>query len=185
MLSPVADLLDTLTELGIDRSHFVGASFGAAVAVEAALTQPGQVVSLLLSPPGGSLIAELTPDLRAFIEIENAALEHLVRQMQRRVFEVTAGWDDIEERELDPAALDLTEIRVPTLVLGGPLDIEAVQQAARQALNDLDPRRHHDFRRYDRRHDDAAPCSPLRLRSGKDAGLLHRRTGHEGDRAPC
>ena len=50
MLSPVADLLDTLTELGIDRSHFVGASFGAAVAVEAALTQPGQVVSLLLSP---------------------------------------------------------------------------------------------------------------------------------------
>jgi len=105
--------------------------------------------------------------------------------MQRRVFEVTAGWDDIEERELDPAALDrLTEIRVPTLVLVGPLDIEAVQQAARQALNDLDPWRHHDFRRYHRRHDDAAPCSPLRLRSGKDAGLLHRRTGHEGDRAP-
>jgi pimeloyl-ACP methyl ester carboxylesterase len=74
MLSPVNDVLDTLAEVGIDRSHFVGASFGAAVAVEAALARPRQVASLLLSPPGGSLIAELTPDLRAFIEIENAAL---------------------------------------------------------------------------------------------------------------
>jgi len=35
--------------------------------------------------------------------------------MQRRAFEVTAGWDDLQERELDPAALDrLTEIRVST-----------------------------------------------------------------------
>jgi hypothetical protein len=98
----------------------------------------------LLSPPGGSLIAELTPDLRAFIETENAALargdlgdaveatlawwvdgpdreagdvdptvRELVRLMQRRAFEVTAGWDDIEEQELEPAALDrLAEIRV-------------------------------------------------------------------------
>jgi 3-oxoadipate enol-lactonase len=44
------------------------------VAVEAALTRRRQVASLLLSPPGGSLIAELTPDLRALIETENAAL---------------------------------------------------------------------------------------------------------------
>ena len=87
--------------------------------------------------PGGSLVAELTPDLRAFIETEKATLESgnlgdavvarltwwvdghrreagdvdpavsdLVRQMQRRAFEVTAGWADIEERELDPAGLD-------------------------------------------------------------------------------
>jgi 3-oxoadipate enol-lactonase len=60
MLSPVDDVLDTLAEVGIDRSHLVGASFCAAVAVEAALTRPRQVASLLLSPPGGSLIAELT-----------------------------------------------------------------------------------------------------------------------------
>jgi 3-oxoadipate enol-lactonase len=32
MLCPVDDLLDTLAEVGIDRSHLVGASFGAAVA---------------------------------------------------------------------------------------------------------------------------------------------------------
>jgi hypothetical protein len=38
----------------------------------------------------------------------------LVRLMQRRAFEVTAGWNDIDERKLGPAALDrLAEIRVP------------------------------------------------------------------------
>jgi pimeloyl-ACP methyl ester carboxylesterase len=50
ILSPVDDVLDTLAEVGIDRSHLVGASFGAAVAVEAALTRPQLVASLLLSP---------------------------------------------------------------------------------------------------------------------------------------
>jgi 3-oxoadipate enol-lactonase len=169
MLSPVDDVLDTLVEVGIDRSHLVGASFGAAVAVEAALTRPQQVASLLLSPPGGSLIAELTPDLRAFIETETAALARgdldaavevnltcwvdgrgrdagdvdpavrdLVRLMQRRAFEVTADWDDIEQRELDPAPLDrLTEIRVPTLVLVGSLDLEAIHAAAQQVANGI------------------------------------------------
>jgi 3-oxoadipate enol-lactonase len=169
MLSPVDDVLDTLAEVGIDRSHLVGASFGAAVAVEAALTRPRQVASLLLSSPGGSLIAELTPDLRAFVETEDAALargdlgdaveatltwwvdgprreaggvdptvRELVRLMQRRAFEVTAGWDDIEERELDPAALDrLAEIRVPTLVLVGLLDLEAVHEAARRVADGI------------------------------------------------
>jgi len=169
MLSPVDDVLDTLAELGIDRGHLVGASFGAPVAVDAALTRPRQVPSLLLSPPGGSLIAELTPDLRAFIETENATLargdlgdaveatltwwvngprreagqvdptvRELVRLMQRRAFEVTAGWDDIEKRELDPAALHrLAEIRVPTLALVSSLDLEAIQEAARRMPTEL------------------------------------------------
>ena len=168
-LSPVDDVLDTLAEVGIDRSHLVGASFGAGVAVEAALSRPSQVASLLLSPPGGSLIAELTPDLRAFIEAERAALargdlgdaveanltwwvdgprrdashvdptvRELVRLMQQRAFEVTAGWDDIEARDLDPAALErLAEIRVPTLVLVGSHDLDAVHEAARRVADEI------------------------------------------------
>ena len=32
-------------------------------------------------------------------------VRELVRQMQRRAFEVTAGWDDIEARELDQPRL--------------------------------------------------------------------------------
>jgi 3-oxoadipate enol-lactonase len=168
-LSPVDDVLDTLAGLGIERCHLVGASFGAGVAVEVALTRPGRVDSLLLAPPGGSLIAEATPDLRAFIEAERSALargdlegaaeanvawwvdgprrdagdvdpavRELVRRMQRRAFEVTDGWDDVEDRELDPPALDrLAEIRVPTLVLIGALDLQAVHEAARRVADGI------------------------------------------------
>jgi 3-oxoadipate enol-lactonase len=163
-LCPVDDVVDTLAELGIGRCHLVGASFGAGVAIEVTLSQPAQVASLFLIAPGGSLIAEATPDLRAFIEAEGAALARddldsaveanlawwvegpqrtaddvdptvrdLVRRMQRRAFEVTAGWDDVEECELDPPALDrLAEIQVPTLVLVGALDLQAVHDAARR-----------------------------------------------------
>jgi pimeloyl-ACP methyl ester carboxylesterase len=142
----------------------LAASFGAGVAVEVALTRPEQVASLLLSVPGGSLIAEVTPDLGAFIDAERSALARgdldgaveanltwwvdvpgrdagdvdpavrdLVRQMQRRAFEVTADWDDIQESELDPPALErLADIRVPTLVLLGVLDLDAIHDAARR-----------------------------------------------------
>lgn len=161
-LSPVDDVLDTLAELGVGRCHLVGASFGAGVAVEVALKGPEQVESLFLVAPGGSLIAEATPDLRAFFDAERSALSRddlddaveanlawwvdgpqrdaqavepalrdLVRRMQRLAFELTAGWDDVEEKELDPPALDrLAEIRVPTLVLVGEEDLDAIQQTA-------------------------------------------------------
>jgi pimeloyl-ACP methyl ester carboxylesterase len=72
--SHVTDVLETLHHLGVDRCHLVGASFGAGVAVEVALTAPELVESLLLCPPGGSLLATLTPDLRDFFEAERDAL---------------------------------------------------------------------------------------------------------------
>ncbi len=90
---------------------------------------PERVASLFLVAPGGSLIAEVTPDLRAFIDAERKALSRddldeaveanltwwvdgprrragavdpavrdVVRRMQRRAFELTADWDDIEEQ---------------------------------------------------------------------------------------
>jgi 3-oxoadipate enol-lactonase len=156
------DVLGTLSELGVDRCHLVGASFGAGVAVEATLTRPSAVASLLLAAPGGSLLAELTPGLQAFFDAERGALERddldaaveanltwwvegtrrsadqvdpsvreHVRRMQRRAFEVTAGWDDVEVRELDPPALDrLREIGIPVLVLVGGLDLDTVHDAA-------------------------------------------------------
>jgi 3-oxoadipate enol-lactonase len=162
-LSPVEDVTDTLTELGVGRCHLVGASFGAGVAVEVALTAPGRVESLLLSAPGGSLIAEASPDLLAFFDAEGSALSRgdlgaaveanlvawvdgshrgpgavdpavreLVAQMQLRAFELTVGWDDVEEKELDPPALErLAEIRARTLVLVGGLDVDAILDTAR------------------------------------------------------
>ncbi|MEI5583813.1 MULTISPECIES: alpha/beta fold hydrolase [unclassified Agromyces] len=68
------DVIQTLRHLGIARCHLVGASFGSGVAVEVALTAPELVESLLLCPPGGSLLATMTPDLRRFFDAENDAL---------------------------------------------------------------------------------------------------------------
>lgn len=173
-LSPVDDVLETVAALGIEQFHLVGASYGAGVAVEVALTEPGRVVSLLLSAPGGSLIAEVTPDLRAFFDAERAALAEddldaaveanlawwvdgphrdagavdpairdLVRQMQRRAFEVTAGWDDVAEQELDPPALDrLGEVQAPTLVLVGALDLDAILDTADRMTRGIAGARH-------------------------------------------
>jgi pimeloyl-ACP methyl ester carboxylesterase len=56
---------------------------------------------------------------------------HLVHDMQRRAFEITADWPDVEEDELDPPALErLAEIAVPTLVLQGEHDLDAIAAAA-------------------------------------------------------
>ena len=165
-LAPHQDVLDVLAAEGLDRAHLVGASFGAGVAVEVALTDPERVTSLLLVAPGGSLIPEMTEQLRAFARAENAAVEAddldaaveanlatwvdgpgrsadrvdpevraRVATMQRLAFELTADWDDVEEAELDPPALDrLGEIAVPTLVLTGTLDVDAIDQAATAVL---------------------------------------------------
>ena len=59
----------------------------------------------------------------------------LVHAMQRRAFELTDGWDGIEEDEPDPPVTDrLGELRVPTLVLTGGLDIDAIAEAAAGVL---------------------------------------------------
>ncbi len=68
------DVLALLDELGVASCHVVAASLGAGVAVEVALEAPRRVRSLALCPPGGSLLAEMTPDLRAFVDAERAAL---------------------------------------------------------------------------------------------------------------
>lgn len=169
LLAPADDVIETLAELAIDRAHLIGASFGAGVAVEIALTKPSLVESLMLSAPGGSLIPDVTPQLGAFVDAEDSALDaddldaaveanlawwvdgpnreagqvdadvrELVGQMQRRAFELTDDWDDVEEADLDPSALDrLAEIRVPTLVLTGGLDLDAIHDAADQVTTGI------------------------------------------------
>lgn len=72
--SHARDVLDTMDEAGLGRVHLVGSSFGAGVAVEVALHAPDLVASLVLCPPGGSLLATLTDDLRDVVAAEDAAL---------------------------------------------------------------------------------------------------------------
>jgi pimeloyl-ACP methyl ester carboxylesterase len=58
---------------------------------------------------------------------ERSEIRALVAEMQRRAFELTADWDDVEEVELAPPAVDrLGEIDVPALVLTGGLDLDAI-----------------------------------------------------------
>jgi pimeloyl-ACP methyl ester carboxylesterase len=55
----------------------------------------------------------------------------LVAVMQRRTFEITADWDDVEEVEDDPLPR-LGAISVPTTVVAGDRDVDATQDAARR-----------------------------------------------------
>jgi pimeloyl-ACP methyl ester carboxylesterase len=172
-VSQAGDVLGVLAETGAGRCHLVGASFGAGVAVEVALTEPPAVASLLLAAPAGTLLTEVTPDLQAFLDAEGSALERgdlagaveanlswwvegprrsagqvdpavraLVARMQRRAFEVTADWVDVEESALEPPALDrLGEIAVPVLVLVGGLDLDTVHAAAARVAEAVGARR--------------------------------------------
>jgi pimeloyl-ACP methyl ester carboxylesterase len=64
----------------------------------------------------------------------DSSVRELVRDMQRRAFEITADWD-VDEVELDPPALErLDEIRVPTLALVGDLDLDTVHDAAERVV---------------------------------------------------
>lgn len=161
-LDHVADVLEVLDELRVGACHLVGSSFGAGVAVEVALSRPDRVLSLVLAPPGGSLLTEVTPDLRAFVTAEREALAAgdvdaaveanvrtwvvgvgreadgvsgtvtaSVREMQRRAFEVTDGWDDVIEAELDPPAVErLADLHQPVLVVVGGHDLDTTRLAA-------------------------------------------------------
>lgn len=65
----------------------------------------------------------------------DSTLRSLVGRMQRRAFELTADWDDIDEIELDPpAAARLHEITAPTLVVVGALDMDSVMAAAHRTV---------------------------------------------------
>lgn len=74
VLSHARDVLATMDELGVERAHVVGSSLGAGVAVDVAVLAPDRVLSLLLCPPGGSLLASPADDLREFVVAEEAAL---------------------------------------------------------------------------------------------------------------
>ncbi len=69
------DLLDLLDELLVERTHLVGASMGAGIAVEAALARPGAFASLVLVAPGGALFVDTPPELSPIWKAEVEALD--------------------------------------------------------------------------------------------------------------
>jgi 3-oxoadipate enol-lactonase len=69
------DVLALLDEMLIARAHLVGTSMGAGIAVEAALSRPDAVASLVLAAPGGALLGEAPPELRPVWTAEVDALD--------------------------------------------------------------------------------------------------------------
>lgn len=68
---------------------------------------------------------------------ELAAVREQVARMQRRAFEITADWD-VEEGELDPPATGrLGELAVPTSILSGALDLDAIGTVARTLAEEV------------------------------------------------
>ena len=69
------DLLAVLDHLLVERAHLVGASMGAGIAVEAALSRPGAVASLVLVAPGGALLGDAPASFRPVWAAEVEALD--------------------------------------------------------------------------------------------------------------
>lgn len=143
--TPWLDVLATLDELGIDQATVVGNSFGAAVALRAAILAPERFTRLaLVSPP--PLGGDPSPELAAAWTAEEAAIERgdldaavqsvldawllpgsspalreRVATMQRRAFEMQAGAppepDPFDDPTEQPDAF--ARLTMPTLITVG------------------------------------------------------------------
>jgi len=156
-LNYTLDLRDLLDHLGVPRAHVVGLSMGGGIALQFALDFPQRVASLVLvdsalpgfdySPEFAGAIEELVAAVRA--EGPRAAFERLwlshplldgVRRFPERfellrtmVLEYTAAdyYDETPYAPPERQAVDrLAELRAPTLVLVGELDIPDFQLIA-------------------------------------------------------
>jgi pimeloyl-ACP methyl ester carboxylesterase len=93
----------------------------------------------------GDLDAAVEVNLRAWVDgpaREPGEVDPEVRSrvavMQRRAFEVSGDWDDVEEDELDPPALArLGDLAAPTLLLVGEGDGDVLIEVAEQVAEEV------------------------------------------------
>jgi 3-oxoadipate enol-lactonase len=136
MTTFVEDALAVLDELGVERAHVYGRSFGGMVAQEAALTHPDRVRTLVLAgthpgpahaiavanrtvpkgEPWRALYAPGFPEAHPDVVVEDrrvATAQPAHEHGQRRQWEAMQRWDAFDR---------LPRIDVPTLVLHGTED---------------------------------------------------------------
>jgi pimeloyl-ACP methyl ester carboxylesterase len=110
---------EALDVAGIDRAAVVGVSLGGNTAIEANLRT-------WLAGPDRSL-EEIDPGLR-----------EVVAELQRQVFRLQQGHDDLRADRLDPPASErLADIRLPTLVVTGDEDVDDIKQIAERLAEEI------------------------------------------------
>jgi 3-oxoadipate enol-lactonase len=150
------DVFVLLDQCGVEQAAVVGSSMGGRVAQELAVTAPDRVSALVLLCPAHRDFPD-TADSEAFETEEDRLLESgdvegavelnvatwlgpsadddtraLVREMQRRAFEVQLAADELDPGpELVKVAVDPARMDVPTLVVGGELDLDVFRDGAR------------------------------------------------------
>jgi 3-oxoadipate enol-lactonase len=152
--SAVEDLRDLLDHLDIRRAALVGLSAGAQVAVDFALSHPERVERLVLAAPGLSgfvpqgpfdwmqpvvaaagagdpaAAAILWAETPLMAMADHPAADSLMRTMVVANASLWSHRSNPERPLSPPAVARLSEIRVPTLILIGELDMADVQRVA-------------------------------------------------------
>ena len=156
------DLAEVLDLAGSSSAAVVGASYGGLVALELAARHPARVDQLVLLAPAW----ELEPDdaFVAFAEEEEQRLEAgdvdgaveanvrawvqpdvddatrtLVREMQRRAFELQLERPDVEPEEVE---VDLPTVRAPATVVTGARDFELFRRIGAHLAGELPDAEH-------------------------------------------
>lgn len=167
------DVAALLNALDARKAHIIGVSHGSAVALDFTLTHPDMVSSLTMVAPtaGGEQPSERIRqfihdenalmeqgDVEAATELNmrlwvdgihrspeqvNPTVRHRVYDMQYHAFTIPMP-EGVEEEELQPPAITrLSEVRAPTLVIVGDLDLPEKLQLAAQLANDIPNARQH------------------------------------------
>jgi|tagenome__1003787_1003787.scaffolds.fasta_scaffold20919496_2 3-oxoadipate enol-lactonase len=156
--SDAADVIALLDELGVESFALVGASYGGWVALQVASALADRVTRLVLLASAAKLV-DRTPALAAYGAEEERLLEaddvdgatdlnvrtwlgpeadeparELVREMQRRAFEVQIPAGDVDDFELD---VDWSRLTMPTLVVTGAHDFDFFLVTARELAGRL------------------------------------------------
>jgi 3-oxoadipate enol-lactonase len=162
-----AAVREAMDAADMKRAALVGTSFGGMIALDFALESPERVSALVLVGAGiddhdwSNELEELDNeevaalergDIPAAVETQmawvtgprrareavDAQVLQLVADMQRNVYELQEGHDDVRSKRLDPPASQrLGEIRVPTLVLTGDEDFDDILRIGDRLAADI------------------------------------------------